>query len=58
MLAGYGAKTVCHCLLGWYMFRENRRRDRENGPADVKKAAELGMKNVTENNNPDFRYVL
>jgi cyanate permease len=82
MLAGYAAKTVCHCLLGWYMLREkqvladllcrslpssvltvalsscSRRRDREHGPADVKMAAELGMKNITENHNKDFRYVL
>lgn len=41
MLAGYIAKLICHLLLGWYMLAQNRKRDRENGPADVKKAAEL-----------------
>jgi hypothetical protein len=56
MMGGYSGKLVCHCLLGWYMWRENRKRD-ALGPADPVKAADAGMRGLTEDENPDFRYV-
>ncbi|ORX33310.1 major facilitator superfamily domain-containing protein [Kockovaella imperatae] len=57
MMAGYILKTVCHCLLWIYMWRENRKRDRE-GPADPVQAADNGMRGMTERENRHFRYVL
>ena len=39
------------------MLMSNRKRDRL-GPADPKRAADLGMQGKTEDENPDFRYVL
>lgn len=36
------------------MLNSNRKRDRL-GPADPKKAADLGMQGKTEDENPDFR---
>jgi hypothetical protein len=48
MLGGYCGKTICHCILGWYMWRENKRRDRVDGPADPVLAADNGMKGMTE----------
>ena len=45
-------------LSSLQMLMSNRKRDRVNGPADVQKAADLGMKGATEDDNPDFRYVL
>jgi len=58
MLAGYVLKTICHCTLWWYMWRENKRRDRVYGPANPLQAADNGMKGMTESENTDFRYVL
>ncbi len=66
MLAGYVVKTVMHALLGFYMLWENKRRDRkarETGevlsPEEMRANAEkLGMADVTERNNPYFRYAL
>jgi hypothetical protein len=40
------------------MYLDNIKRDRLYGPADPKKAAEEGMKNLTERQNKDFRFVL
>jgi hypothetical protein len=48
MLGGYCGKTVCHCILAWYMWSDNKRRDRVNGPADPVLAADNGMKGMTE----------
>lgn len=47
MLGSYIGKTVCHVALGVYMYLDNKKRDKNNGPADVKMAAERGMQNVT-----------
>ncbi|KAJ6494230.1 MFS general substrate transporter [Mycena sanguinolenta] len=66
MMAGYVVKTVCHLLLGFYMWNSNRLRDRdaissgENIPPEERErlAEEEGMKDVTEFDNKWFRYVL
>lgn len=74
MVASYSIKTVAHLLLGGeckfarkiksvltgtaYMFLDNKRRDKNNGPVDENRGAEAGMLDVTEFENPDFRYVL
>lgn len=41
-----------------YMFLMNRHRDREYGPADKEASDEAGMRDHTEFENKDFRYVL
>lgn len=58
MLGGYVGKTICHGLLGLYMWLDNKKRDRVHGPADPTIAADNGMKGMTENENIHFRYVL
>ncbi|OCF42310.1 hypothetical protein I317_03813 [Kwoniella heveanensis CBS 569] len=59
MVASYSIKTLAHLLLGAYMFWDNKRRDRKSGGIiDEKRGAEAGMLDVTEFENPDFRYVL
>lgn len=58
MLAGYLLKTVCHCSLWFYMWRDNKRRDRVYGPADPVLSADNGMKGMTEKQNSHFRYVM
>lgn len=57
MLVGYSVKLVSILVLYVYMYRENKRRD-ALGPADEKTAIELGMQDVTELDNPGFRYSL
>jgi hypothetical protein len=49
MLGGYLGKTICHCILGYYMWHENKRRDKVYGLADPVLAADNGMKGMTEN---------
>lgn len=64
ILVGYCVKTVMVVVLYMYMWRENKRRDREAGlmPASQveqeKEAIEAGMHDVTEIDNKGFRYVL
>lgn len=60
MLASYSVKLICHLLLGLYMWNDNRKRDKAAGgvPVDEKRGAEAGMLDLTEFENPDFRYVL
>ncbi|KAF7297521.1 MFS general substrate transporter [Mycena indigotica] len=67
MMAGYVVKTVCHVLLGAYMWNDNRLRDRvalKTGgelPSEDERARlaeQEGMKDVTEFDNKWFRYVL
>lgn len=58
MLAGYLLKTICHCTLWFYMWRDNKRRDEKYGQADPLISADNGMKGMTENENTHFRYVL
>lgn len=38
------------------MWRSNKKRDAEYGPADAQKAADAGMQGLTEDENKDFRY--
>lgn len=57
MMAGYIAKTVAHCLLWFVMWRTNKVRNAA-GEADLDEAARVGMNDVTEKHNPNFRYVL
>ncbi|GHJ84788.1 hypothetical protein NliqN6_1190 [Naganishia liquefaciens] len=56
MMGGYTGKLICHCLLGYYMWRSNKKRDAEYGPADPVKAADNGMAGQTEDENIHFRY--
>ena len=58
LLVGYAIKCGCHFGLLAYMFFENRRRDRNYGPADKQASNEAGMRDMTEFENKDFRYVL
>ncbi|KAF2192417.1 MFS general substrate transporter [Zopfia rhizophila CBS 207.26] len=58
LLVGYTIKLACHLGLLGYMFLTNRYRDRKYGPADKKKSDEAGMRDLTEFQNKDFRYVL
>jgi hypothetical protein len=48
MLGGYVGKTICHCILGAYMWYENKRRNRVYGEPDPVIAADNGMKGMTE----------
>lgn len=41
-----------------YMFLMNRHRDTKYGPADKQASDEAGMRDLTEFENKDFRYVL
>ncbi|KAL6399584.1 hypothetical protein AUP68_16989 [Ilyonectria robusta] len=61
LMVGYAIKLVCH--LGLldpivYMYLVNKRRDTTYGPADKERSSEAGMRDQTEFENKDFRYVL
>lgn len=58
MLGGYIGKTICHCILGGYMWYENKRRDRVHGEADANLSADNGMKGMTENESESLRRFL
>lgn len=62
MMIGYVIKLVAILVLYWYMWRENRRRDRAAAGIEqseiAKEAIERGMHDVTELDNPGFRYTL
>ena len=58
MMASYSIKLGAHLALGAYMVWDNRRRNATGEPIDEKRGAEAGMKDLTEFENPDFRYVL
>lgn len=64
MLVGYAVKLAMVCLLYFYMWSANKKRDREAAAQgalsdDEEKAAiELGMHDMTEIDNKGFRYVL
>lgn len=47
------ASLVPFCLQMW---RSNKKRDAQYGPADPVKAADNGMAGMTEDENKDFRY--
>jgi hypothetical protein len=40
------------------MYLNNRHRDRTYGPANKEASSEAGMRDLTEFENKDFRYVL
>ncbi|KAJ5698350.1 hypothetical protein N7462_000355 [Penicillium macrosclerotiorum] len=58
LLVGYLIKAVCHLGLLGYMFAVNRYRDSHYGPPDKAQSDEAGMRDCTEFENKDFRYVL
>ena len=62
MMIGYVIKLVAILVLYWYMWTENRRRDRAAAGIEQseieKEAIERGMHDVTELDNPGFRYTL
>lgn len=74
MLGGYCLKEVATIAIYIYMWRENRRRDRateelvEAGTGKTinvgalsnaeREAIERGMRDITDLDNPGFRYVL
>ena len=64
MLIGYCIKLLMIVLLYIYMYRANKSRDREaaerQGLTDEeeKEAIERGMQDLTELDNPGFRYAL
>ncbi|OQE44584.1 hypothetical protein PENCOP_c002G08615 [Penicillium coprophilum] len=60
MLAGYSVKLVCIVALYFYMYLENKRRDREtmDGQEIEAEGVENGMLDKTEIDNKGFRYVL
>ncbi|KAL3497167.1 major facilitator superfamily domain-containing protein [Aspergillus germanicus] len=58
LLVGYAIKLGCHLLLLAYMFTVNRSRDKQYGPANKGASDEAGMRDLTEFENRDFRYVL
>lgn len=64
MLVGYSVKLVMVFVLYAYMYTSNKRRDREQalrGEAseeEEREAIEKGMQDVTELDNPGFRYIL
>lgn len=57
MLIGYTVKLLAVLALYLYMYRANKARD-ALGPSDEKAAVEMGMHDVTELDNPGFRYSL
>ncbi|KAI1122921.1 major facilitator superfamily domain-containing protein [Nemania abortiva] len=65
ILIGYSVKTLLVVVLYAYMWAVNKKRDREAAisgsglsPEQEKEAIERGMQDVTELDNPGFRYVL
>lgn len=48
--------TCCTVIV--YMFLVNKHRDRVYGPANKEASDEAGMRDKTEFENKDFRYVL
>ncbi|KAI0456229.1 MFS general substrate transporter [Xylaria acuta] len=65
ILIGYSVKTLMVVVLYLYMWTVNKKRDRETSVSgsqltaeQEKEAIERGMQDVTELDNPGFRYVL
>ncbi|KAL2285301.1 hypothetical protein FJTKL_08248 [Diaporthe vaccinii] len=58
LLVGYAIKLVCHLALLLYMLCVNRYRNRRYGEPDREQSKEAGMRDHTEFENKDFRYVL
>lgn len=64
MLVGYSVKLAAVCVLYFYMWSVNKKRDREAAASGLtsdeeeKAAIESGMHDMTELDNKGFRYVL
>ncbi|PKY01145.1 MFS general substrate transporter [Aspergillus campestris IBT 28561] len=58
LLVGFTIKAACDLALLAYMYSVNRGRDKKYGPADKALSDEAGMKDQTEFENKNFRYVL
>ncbi|KAH7385403.1 major facilitator superfamily domain-containing protein [Phaeosphaeria sp. MPI-PUGE-AT-0046c] len=58
LLVGYAIKLSCHLGLLVYMFLVNRHRNKRYGPPNKEASHEAGMRDQTEFENKDFRYVL
>ncbi|GIZ47362.1 hypothetical protein CKM354_001045500 [Cercospora kikuchii] len=64
MLVGYSVKLTAVCVLYFYMWSINKKRDRDlaasglTKEAEEKAAIESGMQDMTEIDNKGFRYVL
>lgn len=62
MLVGYTVKLSAVLVLYGYMYSVNKRRDKltaeSNQSYEEKEAIEKGMHDVTELDNPGFRYTL
>ncbi|KAI2642479.1 MFS general substrate transporter [Xylaria nigripes] len=65
ILIGYSVKTIAVIVLYAYMYSVNKKRDREAAASGAgqasgqdQEAIEKGMQDITELDNPGFRYVL
>ncbi|KAH7174105.1 major facilitator superfamily domain-containing protein [Fusarium flagelliforme] len=58
LLVGYAIKFCCHLGLLVYMFLINKHRNKTYGPPNKERSNEAGMRDQTEFENKDFRYVL
>ncbi|KAJ0377260.1 hypothetical protein COL26b_004449 [Colletotrichum chrysophilum] len=58
LLVGYAIKLICHLTLLVYMYLVNRHRDKKYGEPNRESSKEAGMRDQTEFENKDFRYVL
>ncbi|KAF5972279.1 hypothetical protein FBULB1_8804 [Fusarium bulbicola] len=58
LLVGYAIKFCCHLGLLVYMYLANRHRDKTYGAPNKERSNEAGMRDQTEFENKDFRYVL
>ncbi|KAI8266086.1 putative transporter [Colletotrichum sp. SAR11_239] len=58
LLVGYAIKLICHLTLLIYMYLVNRHRDKKYGEPNRESSKEAGMRDQTEFENKDFRYVL
>ncbi|KAH9234580.1 hypothetical protein K456DRAFT_1835442 [Colletotrichum gloeosporioides 23] len=58
LLVGYAIKLICHLTLLIYMYLVNRHRNKKYGEPNRASSKEAGMRDQTEFENKDFRYVL
>ncbi|KAG9498046.1 hypothetical protein J7337_010931 [Fusarium musae] len=58
LLVGYAIKFCCHLGLLVYMYLVNRHRNKTYGAPNKERSNEAGMRDQTEFENKDFRYVL
>ncbi|KAF4851815.1 putative transporter [Colletotrichum siamense] len=58
LLVGYAIKLICHLTLLIYLYLVNHHRDKRYGEPNRESSKEAGMRDQTEFENKDFRYVL